>query len=813
MTTTLKCLPLTGVSDGPYMLEPAGTLTALQNMRIRPGGYAEAKGGMEKLKPSGGTPAEPGGSTVNAIQVNTSNGWIRSFATAGSVWSGNLQFSEGNYLPFPAGAVNDAWYFGADAPFARIGAKFQIYANWTVTHAYEYWNGAAWTALTTQETFTWTLPLPVTSTSIDSYASWQMPSDWAATVVGNTSFGNILKYWMRVRIATSTVITTLPTVGKALGAWFGIRELYLAGQSPFGPGPVGNIQRYDQSTVAGTVQYFSCNTSGMYSSQDPSVALAAYKGRVYATNPKESVKWDGTVLQNIGNIRAGAGTCAQVVIAGTAGIWRYYLAWGYGPLQNESNADGNAGYREPLYGVGRATQTTPGVGADPLDANSVVTTAPNGQVQVGWAAITIPANASALVIYRTPDLTNVAVAKRGLVPADAIFCLNRSTFTTSTTMTDSPGVQPIIAGAPPATLYDNLPPPGCRYAFVFENRLLIGGGPEGTWYWSDPFLPDQFNRAFQFLSLTRALGGRDMGGCEFAGWGVLHTEDQTWGIQNLDQDVFTLIPIHSGVGSVAPFATAVGDGVLIQLAKDGFYLWDGSKAGPRNISGKFKHTFAKMSYEAHGGSRGAINDHKYEVTLIDGKNGTVGAAYTLDLQTLDWANRTTNDKKVPICTIHAPLGHSDAGVPHILYAKATVGTSSATDATSYSPCIGDYTTQDDGTNYVCSATAHFALPPGATFSPKRAIAYYQAADGWGTPSLAAAASDVGQGSVGTITTNTPDTGTDYSLVAGDYSQQSSGTSDLKVTFSVTGTGGGTVGAQRLFGLILEGEPGGLRDGT
>jgi hypothetical protein len=812
----LACIPLTGVSDGPYMLEPKGTLTALQNMRLRPGGYAEARGGMEQLKPSGGTAGIPvdssssaltSGGTPAGIQISTSTGWIVNYEAAGASFSANLQFSPGNWTAFNGAGLNNALYFGADAPFGRIGIKLQIIANWNVTLVYEYWNGAAWSALTTQETITWTAS---TFNPIDSYASWQIPSDWAAVVpTGVWAYSKPYKFWMRIRLSVVTAVTTEPRGTYAFGSWIGTRDLYLISQKPFASGPNGTLQRYGQTT--GAAGEFAAIGNALYSAPDSIPSMASYRGRVFFTEPKETQRYDGNILQNVGNVPPTAGGSSRIAGAGLgAGIWRHYLAYGYGPLMNDTSSALN--WLAPLYGTSRATLVVPTANADPNDANSIVTTAGNEVARVSWAALTIPADASSLIVYRTQDLTGVQVGQRSTVPAYPVYNLTRAGIAVASVFDDgSLGTSP-IDGAPQALLYDNLPPKNCRYCFVFENRLLLGGGPENTWYWSDPFLPDQFNRTFQFVSLSRAQGGRDMGGCEFAGWGVLHTEDQTWGVQNLEQDVFTLIPIHSGVGAIAPFATAVGDGYMIQLARDGVYLWDGSKAGPRNVSGKFKHTFANMNFEAHGGSRGVIHNHKYDLTLIDAKNGTIGAAYTLDLQTFEWATRTTNDKKVPLCLIHAPLGHADQGVPHALYAKATIGTSSASDATSYSPCVAEYTTQDDGTNIAYSATAHFPLKPGETFSPKRAIAYYQSDAGWGTPSLAAAASDIGQGDVGTIATHAPKTGTDYSLVTGDYSQQSSGTSDLKVSFSVTGAAGGAIGAQRLFGIVLEGEAGGLRDG-
>jgi len=804
-----RCIPLTGVSDGPYMLEPPGTLTALQNMRLRPGGYAEARGGMEKLKPSGGTSAEPvtSGGTSAGIQVSTSNGWLRGFASSGSIWSVNQQFNPGYYKPFANGDVDDAFYEGSDAPFGRSGYKMQVAANWNVTLVREYWDGAAWSALTMQETFGWTTI--DTTSAVDGYDSWQIPSNWAATVIGNTTTGNILKYWKRTRISAKVAVTTVPRLSSAFMQSIGMRELYVLSQQPYTAGPNGKLMRYDQSAAGGTAQYFAVD-SAMYSSPESIPSVAAYSGRVFMTNPKETKKWDGNAFQDVGNARPTAPGSSRQAGAGLgAGIWRYYVAFGYGPLGNDPPFTTN-GYLAPTFGISRATLVVPTANADPNDANSIVTTAGNERVRIDWSALSVSSSVSCIIIYRTQDLTNVNVAQRDAVPAYPWVNLDRFYLITTTTWDDTGGA--FIDGAAQAVLYDNLPPRGSRYCFIFENRLVLGGGPGSGWYYSDPFFPDQFNNTFQFLQFVRAQGGRDMGGVEFGGWGVFFTEDQTWGAQNLDADVPYLIPIHSGVGCVAPNSIAVGDGWLIWAARDGIYAWDGSRAGPKNVSGKFKHTFASLNFEAHGGSRAVIHNHKYDLTFVDAKNGQIGTAFTLNLENFEWATRTTNDKKIPLCLIHAPLGHADAGVPHALYAKATIGTSSASDATSYSPCVADYTTQDDGTNYTCLATAHFPLPPGGTFSPKRVLAYYDALDGWVTPALSVAASNIGEGDVGTITTGGPDTGTDYSIIAGTYSLQSSGTSDLKVTLSASSAAGGAVYGQRFFGMVLEGEEGEFRQG-
>lgn len=824
----LRCLPIVKYTDGPLLLEHPGTCSGLQNMRIRPGGYVEARGGMERIKPSGGSPHEPIGSGIGgtpaAIQISTSFGWIRTQAAAGS-YTGNLQFSSGNYLAFATGAVNDAIYFGSDGPFGRIGMKLQVASTSTLTFVYEYWNGAAWSALTTQETITWTA---ITTNPIDTYASWQIPSDWATTVTGTGAgaTGDILKYWMRIRISVSTVVAVLPRIGYAFGSWIGMRELYIMSQIPYAAGPNGNLLRYDQSAAGGTTEWFQVNGSGLYSSPESTPSVSAYRGRMFFTEPKETQRWDGAVLQNVGNVAPATGGFSNrhVGVGFGAGIYRLYYAFGYGPLQNDVY-DGVTNTQlyfdvKPMYGWSQATLLTVAAPVqDPNDANAIVLTAGNERIDLDWGAISIPADASCMAVYMTQDVTGVGVAQRPTVPAQRIINFNRRFITNVTSTTQ---VTTGFALPDNAILYDNTPPKGCRYCFVYENRLFLGGGPDSTWYWSDPFLPDQFNRTFANLSLVRAQGGRDMGGFEFANYAVLQTEDQTWGLQHVDLDVPRLVPIAPGIGCIAPWAACVGDGFAVWPARDGIYAWDGGRAGPKKVSGSLKYAFASLNFEAHGGSRAVIHNHKYDLTLIDAKNGTIGNAYTLDLETWEWSTRTTNDKKVPMCLIHAPLGHADAGVPHALYGKATVGTSGASDATTYSPCIAEWTTQDDGTNFVCSATMHFpvgqymrrgwVVEPGATFTPSRFLAYYQTDTGWQTPTATWTGTPI-FGDPGTLSTGTVKAGGDYSILGSEPSQTGAGTTDLKCLFSATTQSGGTVGGQRLMGGMIEGEFGEVPQGA
>jgi len=96
--------------------------------------------------------------------------------------------------------VDDAFYVGADETFSRMDLNVATAGDGDWTVAYEYWNGTAFTALSgvTDPTSGFTAG----STGINSI-TWTMPGDW----VQNTVDG-VLKYWMRIRVATFTSITT-----------------------------------------------------------------------------------------------------------------------------------------------------------------------------------------------------------------------------------------------------------------------------------------------------------------------------------------------------------------------------------------------------------------------------------------------------------------------------------------------------------------------------------------------------------------------------------------------------------------------------
>jgi hypothetical protein len=97
---------------------------------------------------------------------------------------------------FPASAIaNDAAYFGAAAPFDQL--RFD-YVGGTAgvggTVAWEYWDGATWTAVGATlvdgtDGFT-------RAVGDEMYVQWSGPTDWAASVINGSSS----LYWLRARV-------------------------------------------------------------------------------------------------------------------------------------------------------------------------------------------------------------------------------------------------------------------------------------------------------------------------------------------------------------------------------------------------------------------------------------------------------------------------------------------------------------------------------------------------------------------------------------------------------------------------------------
>lgn len=103
-------------------------------------------------------------------------------------------------------ALNDAAYFGhATGKFARLDLDISTAGDGVWTIAWEYWNGAAWVAVS---------GLSDGTTAFKTAADWvtvsfTLPTDWEKNTVNN-----VLGYWVRARVSAYTSVTTAPQVAR-----------------------------------------------------------------------------------------------------------------------------------------------------------------------------------------------------------------------------------------------------------------------------------------------------------------------------------------------------------------------------------------------------------------------------------------------------------------------------------------------------------------------------------------------------------------------------------------------------------------------
>ena len=98
-------------------------------------------------------------------------------------------------------SINDYLYLGLDSTFKSVKFEFQTRGS-NYALKLEYWNGTAWTELTTT---TNKLSDDTSNFESDGRISWNIPSDWTTTTVNGAT-----KYWIRISTTTTPV-----TVAKA----------------------------------------------------------------------------------------------------------------------------------------------------------------------------------------------------------------------------------------------------------------------------------------------------------------------------------------------------------------------------------------------------------------------------------------------------------------------------------------------------------------------------------------------------------------------------------------------------------------------
>jgi hypothetical protein len=207
----------------------------------------------------------------------------------------------------------------------------------------------------------------------------------------------------------------------------------------------------------------------------------------------------------------------------------------------------------------------------------------------------------------------------------------------------------------------------------------------------------------------------------------------------------------------------------------------------------------------------------YEIRFCNPRAGSRYSStvmgYRYDLVTETWARIVTVNapKWYPLGVVTAPLGHADAGRRHPLYGQAIY------DGTDYAIYIGEYTTQDAGTNYVCKTRVNFGPTALREMTLHRVFAHYDtngsvgaSAGGWATPTVSNAGVGYIGDTPGASANMTADAGGSHTRLTGVFAEGTMGTSDNPLEFSATTNGNGEANGQRLlsFGVEVSGMAGG-----
>lgn len=765
--------PFQGFTDLPLYGRGPGWLKTCQNFRVMPGGYLEARGGFDAIKPSGGTAADPiaAGIFIGAHEHTMADGFIWTTTTGGTVYSANLA-QRGYFDIWPTTtAADDAIYIGSNiGQFSRV--VFYVgqgtYGATDPVLAYEYPKASDWSSTGTL-TLTSTPDFQVTGEQLLEFA---IPSDWVLSV-RNGVYG----YFVRARIATlndgvATKVTQ--TTQRVYCDWQGARQIYVASAASAAATDNGTLKWYGQSS-ASVAAWNSVSTS-LFSGNYPRARFASYRNILYMVNGKEQKRWDNNTLADMGfTAPTSSGATADVSVLGNlTGLFYYSITYGYGPAgewgESTSLAIGNTG----AIAAKKATWT--------LNLTS------------------IPAQAETIYCYRTTDTTSVPSS--GAFPQFRIQTLTRdATGSFPTTFTDNTVAFPY----PPVELniVDRTPPARCKFIVVHKNRCFLANNNQypGRQWWSDPFEAEAFDKDENYADFTRSTGGQITGMIEAFDQVISFTEDRMFYTANVDQDQPSIGEIPGGVGCIAPDSVRYDFGYLCWLSRNGVYVWDGQNP-PERVSDNTSGTFGKMSFETHGGSRGLLHNRMYETHLMNnGADELATPRFRYDLVTRTWSKLALGVSKTwsPLISVTAPVGHADAGVRHPLYGQ------SDKDGTDYAIYLGEWTTQDAGNNYTCTATAHFGVPALNELTVDRAFCFYSKDSGWATPTLDNPAPTVAIGSAtGAFTSMTPDGGTDYTRLVSIPAEGTLGTNDLDMSFSAVSAAGGTVNAQRLLSIGLDG---------
>jgi hypothetical protein len=794
MADLLKVEKFLGAVDAnvPLFNRDPGILKKLQNMRVKPGGYLEARGGYEELKPSGGTSAD-----VDATGVLTgmhehvqTHGTIIGCGNAGATFTtdmghiasfflfSNVDSPGGNPPSIGTNNVAHFFAFGSTGKFSRLLLELALGAGagsgYSVVWEYSRASGTWGTLTGITEDF---------KTAGTKDLSWRMESDWAPY-----SVNNIYLYWVRCRVSVASAALATATVidAQVVSDWPGRRMVFAGAAAPNSGAANGKLRFYGQTT--GGVTNWSDSFVGattLFSGNAPTYRFTTFQDRLLFVNGKENKRYNNDRAEDLGlespadngvTTLTHVNTVDGVNNYGIAATYDFAITYGYGP-----------GGR---WGESAELMSSTGPLAYAAGEKAVLTIA---FAVLNWG------QQERLYVYRTDDLANIPVSQRANAPMYRIAELPlTNALAIPTTYTDYTRQFPFPDVA--LDISPSTPPARVQFISSFRGRVLYAKNDEfpARGWWSKPGAGETVNMDEDYVDLSYLGGGGITGeAVAFDTW-FLFSENGMLGVADLDEDIPNIFEVPGGVGSIAPDAVASGSGALIWLSSDGVYLMtqDGSI---RRISDDQSSIFQKMTVKTHGRSRAEIYDGMYDVFLIDQDHNNVGTQYhwRFDLVSGNW-----HESSVPypcLLVAQAPLGHADQGVSHPFF-----GNTAPTVAV-HRPYVGEFTTTDSGTGFDCIADIHFGPPGFMKFSPRRFAGYYQADSGWGTPVISTppAATYLFKTPPG-FGTPTPKSATDYKAVIASMTERGSGSQDIQIRFKATTVAGGAVHNQRFIAAYLEG---------
>lgn len=770
--TQIRVEKFTGLTELPIHNQPPGKMTICKNFRVTPDGMLEARGGTEKLLPSGGTATAPiaAGIYTGAQEHISPVAWLFRFDGA-ATYTKNLALQA--YVDFFSGtAVGNRLYFVSPKKLTNIVFNVGTAGVGAYTVLWKYLDtaGAAQTLIGVTEDFKTLGTRTVTFSS---------PSD-----IGIRTVNNVLGYVYYAETATA-VIGTMPTQKdqRVHVNWEGMKEIYLGSSNSAGGAANGTINRYGQS---GTAAAWTSITTSLTSTSDPKIRFASWRGYLYWVNGYEQKRYNLDSVADMGyTAPTGAVTTAVGGGTGLTGLFHYVVTYGYG-------AAGELGESNGL-------QTTATVA--PVNQDVTVTLS-------GLTGVPAKGTVDVIYVYRTVDLSTAAAISTsyGAFPFYRVKTVTRDAngaFPATTQDNTMRVPQPITTLNP----VSNIPPTRCQFITPHRSRMFMGKNhvyPGRVW-WSRNFEPESFNQDEDFADLTAGTGGGLTGMIEFADQMIVFTEDTVYGITNVDQDQPYIYVIAKGVGCVASESLRAGYGFLFWLSRGGLYMWDGQNA-PERVSDEMPLSFNSLSVESHGGSRAAIYNRQYEVLFVSQSDSVAtntysGPRFRFDIATKTWNTSELNLSDVyvgALLTVTAPLGHEDYGFRHPLYGKIQ------TTGTYYHVVLGEFKTVDDGAAISYSARVPVGPPHGMAMTVRRMIAVFRSfvPSGWSTPlglNIIGALGDTP--STGAVTQKT---GTGYSTAQASVTGMVGYTSDVSLQLTATSQAGGTAGQQHLIGLYLDG---------